>query len=61
LDDLLTALALILVIEGALYGLFPDTMRRAMSAAMEMPPQTLRTVGMVAAVAGLGFLWLLRA
>jgi uncharacterized protein YjeT (DUF2065 family) len=61
LDDLLTALALILVIEGALYGLFPDTMRRAMSLAMEMPPQTLRTVGMVAAVAGLGFLWLLRA
>jgi hypothetical protein len=60
-SDLLTALALILVIEGALYGLFPDAMRRAMSMVIEMPPETLRIVGLVAAGAGVVFLWLLRA
>ncbi len=61
MSDLLTALALVLVIEGALYGLFPDAMRRAMSMVIEMPPGTLRTMGMAAAGAGMVFLWLLRA
>lgn len=61
MSDLLTALALVLVIEGALYGLFPDAMRRAMSMVIEMPAGTLRAVGLAAAGTGLVFLWLLRA
>lgn len=42
MDDLLTALALVLVIEGCLWALFPDGMRRAMAQALAMPAATLR-------------------
>jgi len=40
--DLWTALALVLVIEGALYTLFPEGMKRAAARALAVPPQTLR-------------------
>src|SRR5260370_35504774 len=43
--DLWTALALVLVIEGALYALFPDGMKRAAVRALSIPPQTLRLAG----------------
>ncbi len=58
--ELATALALILVIEGALYALFPDAMMRMMRAVLELQPESLRTAGLVAAVVGVGLLWLLR-
>ena len=38
MDDLITALGLVLVIEGALYALFPDGMQRMMKQVLEMPP-----------------------
>ena len=58
--DLWTALALVLVIEGALYALFPDGMKRAASRALLIPPQALRLAGLAAACAGVVLVWLVR-
>ena len=58
--DLLTALALVLVIEGVLYAAFPSGMRRALEAAMAMPDATLRTAGLLAAAIGVAAIWLIR-
>jgi uncharacterized protein len=58
--DFSTAFALVLVIEGALYALFPDGMRRAAARAVAMPPQTLRLAGLAAACAGVALVWLVR-
>lgn len=58
--DLLTACALVLVIEGVLYALFPDGMRNMMARAMEIPSGTLRAAGLAAALVGLFCVWLIR-
>lgn len=49
---ILTALSLILVIEGLLYALFPDFMRRIMATALMLPVPRLRLFGAVMAVSG---------
>ena len=59
-SDLITALALVLVIEGALYALFPDAMKRAVLSIAEMPASMLRNAGLVAAVVGVAIVWLMR-
>lgn len=58
--DLATALGLVLVIEGALYALFPEGMQRMMAQALELPPTYLRRAGLAAAVAGFLVVWLIR-
>jgi uncharacterized protein YjeT (DUF2065 family) len=60
MDDLLTALALVLVIEGGLYALFPEGMRRMMAQMQEIPENRLRTMGLIGAVIGVVGVWLLR-
>ena len=60
MDDLLTALALVLVIEGGLYALFPQGMRRMMAQMQDIPEGKLRALGLVGAVAGVLGVWLLR-
>jgi len=60
MDDLFTGLALVLVIEGSLYALFPNFMRELSLKVREISPATLRTVGLVAAVAGVALVWLVR-
>jgi uncharacterized protein len=59
--DLGTALALVLVIEGALCALFPEGMKRAAARALLVPPQTLRLAGLAAACIGVVLVWLVRA
>ena len=59
-SDLITALALVLVIEGALYALFPDAMKRVVLNIADMPAATLRNVGLVAAAVGVAIVWLVR-
>ena len=61
MTDLLTALALVLVIEGALYALFPSGMRRMIEQALAIPESQLRAAGLGAAVAGVALVWLIRA
>ena len=58
--DLGTALALVLVIEGILYAVFPDGMKRVAARSMQVPPQTLRIAGLAAACIGVALVWLLR-
>ncbi len=58
--DLLTALALAMAIEGALYALFPDAMKKAMEHLLAQPRGTLRAAGAAAAVVGVGIVWLVR-
>ncbi len=60
MEDLLTALALVLVVEGALYALFPDGMRRMMAQLQSIPDQRLRIMGLVGVVVGLIGVWLMR-
>ena len=58
--DLLAAIALALAIEGALYALFPDPMKRMILRIADQPAGTLRTAGLVATVVGVGLAWLVR-
>jgi len=50
---LLAALGLYMAIEGAALALFPERIRRIMALVQQLPPETLRTIGMVMAVIGL--------
>lgn len=59
--DLLTAVGLVLVIEGTLYALFPDYAQRAMRRVLEQLPQVLRIGGLVAVGVGFVFVWLVRS
>jgi hypothetical protein len=58
--DLWTGLALVLVVEGILYALFPQGMKRAAARTILVPPQTLRGVGLLVAAIGVAIIWLLR-
>ena len=60
MSDLWVGLALVLVIEGALYALFPDAMKRAVMSIADMPAAILRNAGLVAAVVGVAIVWLVR-
>jgi uncharacterized protein len=61
MTDLITALALVLVIEGLAWAAFPEAMKRMMAQVLVMPPDMLRMVGLVMAVLGLGGVWAVRA
>lgn len=58
--DFLTALALVLVIEGVVYALFPDAMKHMMLRAMDMPSSVMRAGGLALAATGVFLVWLLR-
>ena len=60
LDDLIRAIALVLVIEGMLPFLSPDGWRQAMIQAGRLPNTTLRTVGFVSMLIGVFILYLTR-
>ena len=58
--DLAAALGLVLALEGALYALFPDMMKRTAAQVLQTPGDTLRALGVVSSLAGVGMVWLLR-
>jgi uncharacterized protein YjeT (DUF2065 family) len=60
MGDLLTALGLVLVIEGALYALFPDAMKKMTLQMLKVPAASLRSAGLFVAVIGFGVVWLVR-
>ena len=60
MEDALLALGLVLALEGALYALFPEGMRRALAMALVLPGDQLRMAGLVAALLGVGLVWLVR-
>jgi len=59
-SDLITALGLVLVIEGVLYALFPNGMRQGLVQMLALQDGTLRTVGLAAAIAGVVIVWFVR-
>jgi uncharacterized protein YjeT (DUF2065 family) len=58
--DLLTALALVLVIEGMFLALFPHRLRQVLAMMEQMTPDALRLGGLAAAGIGVLLVWLLR-
>lgn len=58
--DILTGLALVLVIEGLAYAAFPDQVKSMLIRIKETPSATLRIIGLVAAFAGVFLVWLVR-
>jgi hypothetical protein len=59
-SHLVTAIGLVLVIEGMLLALFPDGVRRMTAEIMARPSQSLRVGGVVSAAIGVGVIWLVR-
>ncbi|MDX5362330.1 MAG: DUF2065 domain-containing protein [Alphaproteobacteria bacterium] len=60
MSDLLAAFGLMLVIEGALYALFPGLPRRVIALVAATPEETVRRLGLGVAVAGVALVWLVR-
>ncbi len=60
MTELLVALGLVMVIEGLLYALFPEGMKRMMQLLLTLPSEQVRSAGLVFAVIGVGIVWLLR-
>lgn len=58
--DLVTALGLVLVIEGLIYAANPAGLKRMMSMAMEMSEQSMRIGGFIAFGLGFVIVWLAR-
>lgn len=56
-QDILTGIALVLVIEGLVYALAPSLVERLLEALREMPIEARRTLGMLTLVTGLIVLW----
>ena len=60
MSDFLTAVGLVLVIEGLLYAAFPNAVRRMMEMAREMPDSSLRLGGLAALIVGVAIVRLVR-
>jgi uncharacterized protein YjeT (DUF2065 family) len=54
MNEAVVAVGLVLALEGALYALFPEMMKRTAAQVLQTPSDTLRTVGMVSSAAGVG-------
>ncbi|MEJ2515977.1 MAG: DUF2065 domain-containing protein [Gammaproteobacteria bacterium] len=59
--DFLSAIALVMVIEGLLPFANPRGSRRAMAMLAQMPEDKLRLTGLLSMVAGLLLLWFVRS
>jgi uncharacterized protein YjeT (DUF2065 family) len=60
LSEFLVAIALIFVIEGVLYALFPAAMQKMLQQISVLPPRSLRSAGLFSAFLGVAIVWLLK-
>ncbi|MGL4636467.1 MAG: DUF2065 domain-containing protein [Beijerinckiaceae bacterium] len=60
MEDFLSALALLFVIEGLLFAAFPDAARRAMLEAASTPEGLMRRIGLISAVGGIVALYIVK-
>ena len=58
--DFLTALGLLFVFEGLIYGGFPSAAKRFAADVTGLPDTVLRSVGLASMVLGIGIVWLVR-
>jgi len=61
MSDLWVALGLVLVLEGAIYALFPNQMIEMLRKMPEIPPAVLRVAGLTAIAVGWLVVWLVRS
>ena len=61
LSEIAVAVALIFVIEGVLYALFPDAMQRMLVQISTFSPQSLRFAGLISAFLGVVLVWLIKS
>ena len=61
MEDLWAALGLVLVIEGAMYALFPAQMVEFLRRLPDIPVSVLRAAGLLAVAVGWLIVWLIRA
>lgn len=60
MSEIVAAIGLILALEGALYALFPDLMRRVAAQIVQTPGDALRFAGVTSAATGVAIVWLVR-
>lgn len=60
MQELLTALGLVFVIEGLVLAIFPTYVDRVAEMLSEVPPETRRLIGLVAIAGGVAFVWMVR-
>lgn len=60
MSDFLTALALVLVIEGLIYAIMPETMKHMVEQVLALPSDRLRLIGVLLAAIGVMFTWIIR-
>jgi uncharacterized protein YjeT (DUF2065 family) len=60
MQDFWAAMGLVLVVEGLVYGGFPNLARKLAAQLLAMPEATLRMAGLAAIAAGVGIVWLAR-
>ena len=60
MTDLLAALGLAIAIEGVIYALFPDGMKKFMVQVLAQPVSHIRRAGLIAAAVGVFVVWLAR-
>ena len=59
-EDFLAALALVLILEGLIPFFSPQGYKNMVQQMATMPPQTLRSVGLILMILGVVFLYLVR-
>ena len=59
-SDLIVALGLVLVIEGLIYAIAPEAMKRMVAQILALPAPSLRIGGLVAAGVGVIVVWAAR-
>jgi uncharacterized protein len=60
MSDFLTALGLLFVFEGLLYGGAPRAAKKMAVEVLRLPEGVLRAVGLGSIVTGVGIVWLMR-
>jgi len=61
MDDLLAAIGLVFVLEGALYALFPNAMVDMLRKLPSVPVSSLRFMGITSIIIGWFIIWLIRS
>lgn len=60
MSEIATAIGLVLALEGALYALFPELMKRMAQQVIQSPGDSLRIVGVISVAIGVFLVWLVR-
>jgi uncharacterized protein len=60
MSELVTAVGLVLIIEGLVYAAAPARLKAMMARLEEIPDETLRMGGLIAVALGVAIVWLAR-